>query len=148
MQECWRRRYASFLHLKLNEVSEIHPLYIEHELVARRDLAVRSILCGTDLASCPRSSATLLHHCPNMVETLPILPYPTVSAFTHGCYSWSTRDLLTHGLEGLIFSSALLATKSHRISVHASIVPNIVLLFLGNGLTCGEVIELIRVGKV
>ena len=56
---------------------------------------------------------------------------------------------MTHSLEGLIFPSVLLANSSHRLSVRPALDPpvNIVLHFLGNGLSCGEVIRPIAVGE-
>ena len=56
---------------------------------------------------------------------------------------------MTHGLEGLIFSSVLLANSSHRVTVLpvSRGLPNIVLHFLGNGLFCGEVIRPIGIGE-
>ena len=55
---------------------------------------------------------------------------------------------MTHRLEGLIFPSVLLANRSHRVLVRPALDPpvNIVLHFLGNGLSCGEVIRKIPAG--
>ena len=131
-QECWRRRYASFLHLNLDEVSEPIPRYMEHEILACRELPVGSMLCGTDLASSPRSSASLLHHSPNIVQTLLVIPYVSARCFIVGKYLWNQRDLLTHRVEGLVFPSVLLANRSFRYSVDPRVEPNIVLHYLGN----------------
>ena len=43
---------ARFLHLQLDEVSKIHPNFREHEILARRDLPLGALLCGTELAVC------------------------------------------------------------------------------------------------
>ena len=73
--ECWRRRYASFLHLKLDELSDINPHIQEHRVTARREIPLGALLCGTDLATCYRGPAALFYHCPNTVQTLPLLPF-------------------------------------------------------------------------
>ena len=93
MQECWRRRYASFLHLKLNEVADLHPSFMEHEVLARRELVVGSLICGTNLALCTRSSANLFHHSPNVVQTLPMIPYVSARSLIVGKYLWNLGDL-------------------------------------------------------
>ena len=124
MQECWRRRYASFLRLKLDELPGIHPTHRDHELLARRDLVVGSLLCGTDLATCTRSSASLFFHSPNVVQTLPVLPYVSPSSFMRGHYSWNKRELLTNRLEELIFPTVLLSDISLRLSVFAFCLPS------------------------
>ena len=56
---------------------------------------------------------------------------------------------MTHRLEGLIFPSVLLVNRSRRVTVLpvSRGLPNIVLHFLGNGLTCGEVIRPIHTGE-
>ena len=51
IKKCWIRRYASFLHLKLDEVPVIQPRHMEHKAFVRRDLPVVPFLCGKDLAS-------------------------------------------------------------------------------------------------
>ena len=147
MQECWRRRYASFLHLQLNEVADLHPSFMEHEVLARRELVVGSHICGTDLALSTRNSACLFHHSPNVVQTLPEIPFVGARRFIGGKYSWTQGDLLTRRVEGLGFPSVLLANRSLRYSANPRVKPNIVLHFLGNGLCCGEVIRPIRVGE-
>ena len=40
IKECWRRRYASFPHLQLDEISELNPHFREHVITARRELPV------------------------------------------------------------------------------------------------------------
>ena len=131
-------------------MSDIHPFYQEHGLTARRELAVGSLLCGTDLAASPRSYATLFHDSPNVVQTLPVFPYESHRCFMRGRYSWNARDLLSQRLEGLIFPSVLLSSKALRFYTPPDDrdLPNIVLYFLGNGLSCGEVIRTIKVGEV
>ena len=55
---------------------------------------------------------------------------------------------MAHRLEGLIFPSVLLANKILRLNVllNSRALTNILLNFLGNGLTCGEVIRPICFG--
>ena len=120
---------------------------MEHEVLARRELLVGSLLCGTDLAFSTRSSASLFHHRPNVVQTLPMIPFDSARCFIVGKYSWNQQDLLTHRVEGLVFFSVLLANRTFRYSANPRVKPNIVLHFQGNGLCCGEVIRLIRVGE-
>ena len=149
IKECWNRRYASFLHLQLDEISDIHPLHQEHSLLARRVFTIGSLLCGTNLASSPRGYACLFHDSPNVVQTLPVLPYASHRHFLEGRYSWNTRELLSQRVEGLIFPFVLLASRTYRYTVPPDTreSPNIVLHFLGNGLSCGEVIQPIKVGE-
>ena len=121
----------------------------EHVVSARRELPLGALLCGTDLATCYRGAASLFYHCPYTVQTLPVLPYVSARASLRGHYSWDTLDLMTHRLEGLIFPSLLLANRSPRVTVQPSlcVLPNVVLHFLGNGLSCGEVIRPITIGE-
>ena len=146
MQECWRRRYASFLHLKLDEVADLHPRYMKHEALARRELVVGSLLCETDLDFSTRSSTSLFYHSPNVVQTLPMIPFVSARSFIMGKYSWNQGDLLTHRVKGLVFPSVLLAHRTLRYSANPRVKPNIGLHFLGNGLCYGEVIRLIHLG--
>ena len=78
-----------------------------------------------------------------------MIPYASHRSFIPGHYSWNTRELLTHRLEGLVFPSVLLSERTLRLIVRLDprIYANIVLHFLGNGLTCGEVIRPIRAGQ-
>ena len=147
--ECWRRRYASFLHLKLDELSDIDPHTQEHRVTARKEIPLGALLCGTDLATCYRGAASLFFHSPNTVQTLPVLPYVSSRASLRGHYSWNALDLLTHRLEGLVFLSVLLAYRSSRLSAQPHLDPpvNFVLHFLGNGLSCGEAIRTIARGE-
>ena len=117
---------------------------MEHQLLARRPLPLGALICGIDLAACERGAASLFYHSPNVVQTLPLLPIASSSSFLRGHYSWDPMDLLTHRLEGLIFPSVLLVNRALRTS---DLVPNIVLHFLGNGVTCGEVIRPIAKGE-
>ena len=118
-------------------------------MTARREIPLGALLCGTDLATCYRGPAALFYHCPNTVQTLPLLPCLNVSASIRGHYSWNALDLLTHRLEGLVFPSVLLAHKSYQMSRRPHLDPpvNIVLHFLGNGLSCGETIRTIAKGE-
>ena len=120
---------CKLLHLQLKEISDIHPPYQEHDLLARRELAIGSLLCGTDLAACPRSYATLFHDSPNVVQTLPVLPYGSHRCFLRGRYSWNTRELLWRRVEGLIFPLVLLPSKTLRFYVphNDRDLPNIVM---------------------
>ena len=131
----------------MDEVSDIHPRYQVHKVRAQRDLPVGSRLCGTELSRFERGSATLFHHSPNVVWTLRAgrLFNPNL----RGYYSWNPLDLFSYRLEGLVFPSALLASKTLRwcVSTHERLPPNIVLHFLGNGLNCGEVIMPICAGE-
>ena len=149
IQECWRRRYASFLHLQLHELSDINPHHQEHKLLARREIPLGALLCGTDLATCYRGPAALYYHSPNSVQTWPSFPCLNISTSICGHYSWNPIDLLTHRLEGLVFPSVLLAPKSFRLYRRPSLDTevNIVLHFLGNGLSCGEAIRTINKGE-
>ena len=147
IKDCWQRRYASFLHLQVDEVPEIHPLFQTHTLVALRDLPVGALLCGTELASFDRGSAYLYHNSPNVALSL---PFPNrASPEWRGHFSWNTLGLYFYRLEGLIFPSVLLSTKTHcwRTPSHWHPSANIVLHFLGNGLSCGEVISEIAAGE-
>ena len=77
-----------------------------------------------------------------------MIDYASHRSFIPGHYSWHTRELLTHRVEGLIFPSVLLAEKTLRfVALDPRIFPNIVVHFLGNGLTCGEVIRPIGAGQ-
>ena len=77
-----------------------------------------------------------------------MIEYASHRSFIPGHYSWNTRELLTHRVEGLIFPSVLLAEKTLRfVALDPRIFPNIVVHFLGNGLTCGEVIRPIGAGQ-
>ena len=147
--ECWRRRYASFLHLKLDEVSDINPHAQEQRVTARREIPLGALLCGTDPATCYQRAASLFFHFLNTVQTLPVLPYVSSRASLRGHYSWTTIDLLTLCLEGLVFPSVLFANRSLRLSVrpHLDLPVNIVLHFLGNGLSCGKAIRPIARGE-
>ena len=122
---------------------------MEHQLLARRPLPLGALICGTDLATCERGAASLFYHSPNVVQALPLLPVASSSEFLRGHYSLDPVDLLTHRPEGLIFPSVLLANRTLRTVVAGSsrLPPNIVLHFLGNGLTCGEVIRPIAKGE-
>ena len=147
IKECSHRRYVSFLHLQVDEVPEIHPLYQSHTLVALRDLPVGALLCGTELGSFDRGSAYLYHNSPNVALSL---PFPNRAKLDwRGHYSWNNLELLSYRLEGLIFPSVLLAAKAHcwRTPSHWYPNANIVLHFMGNGLTCGEVITEIAAGR-
>ena len=64
-------------------------------------------------------------------------------------FSWNTLELLYYRLEGLIFPSVLLAAKAHRwrTPFHWYSSANIVLHFLANGTSCGEVITDIAAGE-
>ena len=147
IQECWRRKYASILHVKVDELSELHPLYQRHRLIALRDLPVGALLCGTELAAFARGSAYLFHNSPNVVRAL--LFNNSSNTSWRGHFSWNTLELLSYRLEGVIFSSVLLSEKTHRWRTTSNWYPspNIVLHFLGNGLTCGEVIQEISAGE-
>ena len=118
-------------------------------MVARREIPLGALLCGTDLATCYRGPAALFYHSPNTVQALPWLPCLTTSASIRGHYSWNPIDLLTHRLEGLIFPSVLLANQNFRLYRRPSLDTkvNIVLHFLGNGLSCGEAIRTISKGE-
>ena len=133
--------------MQLDETSDIHPRYQTHRIIAQRDLPVGSLLCGTELSSFERGSAALFHHSPNVVRAIPDTPLS--NPHLRGYYSWNPIDLLSYRLEGLVFPSALLATKTLRwcVSPATRLYPNIVLHFLGNGLNCGEVIAPILAGE-
>ena len=122
---------------------------MEHRCLARRPLPLGALLCGTDLATCERRTASLFYHSPHVVQTLPVLSYTSPSACLRGHYSWSTLDLMTHRLEGLIFPSVLLANRTLCFAElpPSRLLPNIVLPFLVNGLTCGEVIRPVQTGE-
>ena len=77
----------------------------------------------------------LYRHCPSPL-------YVSARAALSAHYSWDTLDLMAHRLEGLIFSSVLIANRSRRVTVrHYSLaLPKRVLDFMGNGLSCGEFI--------
>ena len=147
IEECFQRRFATILHVELDEVPDIHPLYQCHQLVARRDLPVGALICETDLSAFARGSAYLFHHSPNVARVWPFVN--NVTPHWRGHYSWSALDLLSYRVEGLIFPSALLAAKTHRwrIPSHWYPSPNIVLHFLGNGLSCGEPIQDVSAGE-
>ena len=89
----------------------------------------------------------MFHHSPNVVRAIPDTSLS--NPHLRGYYSWNPIDLLSYRLEGLVFPSALLATKTLRwcVSPATRLSPNIVLHFLGNGLNCGEVIAPILAGE-
>ena len=119
-----------------------------HEIVDRPVLPLEALFCGSELAVCQRGSASLFHHSANLARTVPLLS--SANPYLRGHYSWNNLDLMTYRLEGLIFPSILLVTKTHRWTVppHGRTRPNVVLHFLGNGLTCGEIIRPVRAGEV
>ena len=105
-------RKFRFLHLQVDEVPEIHPVYQTHTLVALRDLPIGALLCGTELDSFDRGSAYVYHQSPNVALSLPFSN--GANPEWRGHYSRSTLELLSYRLEGLIFPSVLLAAKAHR----------------------------------
>ena len=94
---------------------EIHPLYQSHNLVTRRDLPAGALICGTKLSAFARGSACLFHHSPNVARALPIST--NIGPHWQGHYSWSTLELLSYRLEGLVVPSALLAARAHGESL-------------------------------
>ena len=131
----------------MDDLQEIHPHYQKHRLVALRDLPVGALLCGTELAAFARGSAYLFHNSPNVARALPFSNCSSPS--WRGHFSWNPVDLLIYRLEGVIFPSVLLVERTHRWRVTSNWYPspNIVLYFLGNGLTCGEVIQEVSAGE-
>ena len=136
------------LHLQLQDLPDIHPRFQNHELIATRSIPTGALLCGTELARFQRGSAALFHHSPNVGRALTIDPLS--NPHQRGYYSWNNLDLLALRVEDCIFPSVLLATRSHRFTIPGRPVlyPNIVLHFLGDGLTCGEALCPIAAGDV
>ena len=115
--------------------------------MARRDLPLGALICGTELLAFARGSAYLFHHSSNVARAWPFSN--NLSPHWRGHYSWSTLELLSYQVEGLVFPSILLAARAHRwrIPSHWYPSPKIVLHFLGKGLTCGEILRDVSAGE-
>ena len=133
--------------MEFDEVPEIHPLDQSHNLVARRDLPMGALICGTKVAAFAQGNAYLFHHSPNVARAWPFST--NLSPHWRGRYSWSTLELLSNRLEGLILPSALLAARAHRWRIPSHWYPsrNVVLHFLRSGLTCGEILQDVSAGE-
>ena len=143
MNECIARKDSAYHFLRVDDYNVFTPN--EVRVIALDDLLVGTLICGTKLFTRRPSDSHLFFHNPN---TLSVPHHITSGPVAHGrhLYSWSNYDLLQDKVGDYIRPSCLFASTSDSPECFPrdNTSTNIVLHFLPNGYTVGEVVAPIR----
>ena len=140
---CIARKSSSYHFLRVDDYNVFTPT--ETRVIALDDLAVGTLICGTKLYTRRPSDSHLFFHNPNTLS----VPHHITSgpvAFGRRHFSWSNYELLEDKHNDYIHPSCLFASISNTQACFPgdNTSTNIVLHFLPNGYTVGEVVAPIR----
>ena len=137
--QCIARKNSAMHHLRVDDYDVFTPR--ETCVIALDDLPVGTLICGTKLYTRRPSDSHMFFHNPNSLS----IPHHIAAgplAFGRHHYSWSNYELLQDINNEYIHPSCLFASTSDSPPCfpNDNTSTNIVLHFLPNGYTVGEVV--------
>ena len=143
LNECIARKNSAYHFLRVDDYNVFTPN--EVRVIALDDLVVGTLICGTKLYTRRPSDSHMFFHNPN---SLCVPHHITTGPVAHGRhhYSWSNYDLLQDKINDYIHPPCLFTSTSDSPASFPrdNTTTNIVLHFLPNGYTVGEVVAPVR----
>ena len=136
---CISRKNSAYHFLRVDDYNIFPPS--EARVIALDDLIVGTLICGTKLYTRRPSDSHMFFHNPNSLSVPHHITSGPVALGRHH-YSWSNYELLQDKINDFIHPSCLFASTSDSPECFPrdNTSTNIVLHFLPNGYTVGEVV--------